>query len=74
MFNQHAKKDVKRHFWRPSLVAPLSRVHQNTAISVHKLNLLLMTALLTRRGDIHSLRPATSPSQISQRKARKDTE
>ena len=47
----------------------------SNALSVHKhkLNLLLMIALLTRRGSIHSRRPATTTGQISWREGRRDT-
>ena len=37
------------------------------SVHKHKLNLLLMIALLTRRGSIHSRRPATTTGQISWR-------
>lgn len=50
---------------RPALL-PLT---PSNVLSVHKhkLNLLLMIALLTRRGSIHSRRPATTTGQISWR-------
>ena len=55
---------------RPSL-APLlpAAFTPSSVLSVHKhkLNLLLMIALLTRRGSIHSRRPATTTGQISWR-------
>lgn len=43
------------------------------SVHKHKLNLLLMIALLTRRGSIHSHRPATTTGQISWREGRKNT-
>lgn len=42
------------------------------SVHKHKLNLLLMIALLTRRGSIHSRRPATTTGQISWRENKKN--
>lgn len=50
-------------------LTPLLHSPKSNMLSVHKhkLNLLLMIVLLTRRGSIHSRRPATTTGQISWR-------
>lgn len=55
--------------------SPPSPFTQSNALSVHKhkLNLLLMIALLTRRGSIHSRKPATTIGQISRRERGEQT-
>ena len=48
----------------PSPPTPLTPAHV-LSVHKHKLNLLLMIALLARRGSIHSRRPATTTGEIS---------
>lgn len=59
----------------PSPAPPSSPHPPSNVLSVHqhKLNLLLMIALLTRRGSIHSRRPATATGQISWREEEEKT-
>lgn len=68
-------QNIESHHQRPSLPrsSPPSPFTPSNALSVHehKLNLLLMIALLTRRGFIHSRRPPTTTGQISWRVGRK---
>lgn len=63
-------QNIESHHQRPSLPCsspPPPPFTPSNVLSVHKhkLNLLLMIALLTRRGSIHSRRPATTTGQIS---------
>lgn len=72
-------QNIESHHQRPSLPrsSPPPPFTPSNVLSVHKhkLNLLLMIAILTRRGSIHSRRPATTTGQISWREGgRKSTE
>ncbi len=64
-------QNIESHHQRPPLPrsSPPPPFTPSNVLSVHKhkLNLLLMIALLTRRGSIHSRRPATTTGQISWR-------
>lgn len=71
----HNKISKSHHQCPPPLPSPPPPFTPSNVLSVHKhkLNLLLMIALLTRWGSIHSHRPTTTTGQISWREGRKNT-